>query len=88
MIFFGGMDIIIDDPQRDFAVADANLREKAWKRMEEACFTEKEIKDHWYAQGFWEYPNRLLVIVRGREALCGGRGLCGCEATEKPKDSV
>ena len=80
--------MVSNDPDRGLAVADARLRDTAWKRMEEACFTRKEIKDYWYKQGFWEYPNRLLVIIRGREKLCGGRGLCGCKAKEKRKGSV
>ena len=70
------------------ADADARLRDAAWQRMREVCFEEHEIKDYWYDQGFWEYPRRLLIIVKGREALCGGRGLCGCKAKEKPKSSV
>ena len=88
VIVFGGMKVIPDDPPEGVAIADAKLRDSAWKRMEEACFTIKEIKDYWYEQGFWEYPNRLLVIIRGREALCGGRGSCGCEVKKKPEGSV
>ena len=70
------------------ADADARLRDTAWQRMRQACFTEKEIRDYWYDQGFWEHPRQLIVIVKGREALCGGRGQCGCKAKVKTKDSV
>ena len=76
------------DPSRFQAEVDARLRDAAIKRMQEACFTEQEINDYWYNQGFWEYPNKLLVIIRGRESVCGGRGSCGCESKEEPKDSV
>lgn len=85
---FGGMRIVPDDPPVGLAVASAKLRDAAWRRMEGVCFSRAEIKDYWYKQGFWEYPSRLLIIVRGREKLCGGRGLCGCEATKKTKGSV
>ena len=80
--------IIYFDPPRSAAITDAKLREVAWKRMEEACFTDEQITDYWYDQGFWEHPNRLLVVIKGREALCGGRRLCGCEGKERVPDSV
>ena len=88
VLLFGGLGIIIDDPPRELAIADAKLRDTAWQRMREACFTDEQIKDYWYNQGFWEHPNRLLVVIKGREALCGGRGLCGCERKERVPDSV
>ena len=88
VLLFGGLGIIIDDPPRELAIADAKLRDTAWLRMREACFTDEQIKDYWYDQGFWEYPNRLLVIVRGREKLCGGRGLCGCKGKETIEHSI
>ena len=80
--------VIHHDRDRGLAIADGLLRDSAWKRMEEACFTMTEIKHYWYDQGFWEYPSRLLVIIRGREKLCGGRGLCGCKATKEDAGSV
>lgn len=73
---------------RGMAYADSHLRDSAFFRMREACFTEEQIKDYWYRQGFWEHPKKLLIIIRGREALCGGRGLCGCKRKEQPKVSV
>ena len=76
------------DPPRSLAIADAKVRDAAMTRMREACFTDDQIKNYWYEQGFWEHTNRLLVVIRGREALCGGRGSCGCEAKERPKGSV
>ena len=76
------------DPNRGLAIADGMLRDSAWKRMEEACFTRKEIKHYWYDQGFWEFPNRLLVIIRGREKLCGGRGLCNCKSEIKDRTPI
>ena len=79
---------ILPDPTRRQAIADAKLRNVAMTRMREACFTDDQIKHYWYEQGFWEHTNRLLVVIRGRESLCGGRGLCGCEAKERPKGSV
>ena len=84
-VFFGvslpSEDITIwSERPKGLAIADAKLRDTAWKRMHEVCFTDDEIKYYWYEQGFWEYPSRLLVVIRGREKLCGGRGLCGCEA--------
>ena len=85
VLIFGGMRVIPLDPPQGLAEANAKLRDEAFKRMQEACFTPDEIKDYWYVQGFWEHPSRLLVIVRGREKLCGGRGLCGCEAAERQK---
>ena len=57
-------------------------------RMREVCFTDDEIRYYWYEQEFSQSPNKLLVLVRGREALCGGRGLCGCKTKEKSKGSV
>ena len=80
--------IISDEQTRRMGVADGMLRDAAWQRMREACFTDEQIKNYWYEQGFWEYPNRLLVIMRGREALCGGRGLCGCKGKEKVEESI
>ena len=88
VIVFGGMQIIPNDPPKGLAEADAKLRDAAFKRMQEACFTPDEIKDYWYDQGFWEFPSRLLIIIRGREKLCGGRGSCGCKATEQDAGSV
>ena len=76
------------DRDRGLAVADARLRDATFKRMEEACFTRSEIKDYWYDQGFWEFPLRLLVIIRGREALCGGRGMCRCKSEIKAGASI
>ena len=76
------------DQDRGLATADGKVRDAAWQRMREACFTDRQIKDYWYEQGFWEYPNRLLVIVKTREALCGGRGLCGCKGKEKVEESI
>ena len=70
------------------AIADAKLRDVAWKRMREACFTDREIKDYWYEQMFMKTPRKALVLSRAREALCGGRGLCGCKIKEKTKGSV
>ena len=80
--------LIGDDQTRGMGVADGMLRDASFQRMREACFTDEQIKDYWYEQGFWEYPNRLLVIVRGREKLCGGRGLCGCKGKEKVEQSI
>ena len=80
--------MIHNDLNQGLAIAKSKLRDEAWKRMGEACFTRREIKHYWYDQGFWEYPNRLLVIVRGREKLCGGRGSCGCNVEGKGKGSV
>ena len=80
--------IIQYDPPRSIAIADAKVRDAAMTRMREACFTDEQIKHYWYEQGFWEHTNRLLVVIRGRESLCGGRGLCGCEAKKERKDSV
>lgn len=76
------------DVDKGIAVADAMLKEASWKRMREACFTDEQIEDYWYRQEFSQAPNKLLVLVKGREALCGGRGLCGCEAKEESPDSV
>ena len=76
------------DRDRGLAVADGKLRAAAFQRMREACFTEEEIRDYWYRQEFSQAPNKLLVLVRGREALCGGRGLCGCKGKERLPDSV
>ena len=70
------------------AIADAQLRDTAWKRMREACFTDRQIKDYWYRQEFSQAPNKLLVLVKGREAICGGRGSCGCNVEVKGRDSV
>ena len=80
--------MISKDPDRGLAIADGKLRDAAFQRMREACFTDRQIKDYWYEQGFWEYPDRLLVIVKTREALCGGRGLCGCKDKEKIEESI
>ena len=88
VIIFGGMKVIPLDPPKGLAIADGLLRDAAFKRMQEACFTPGEIKDYWYVQGFWEHPSKLLVVVRGREKLCGGRGLCGCKATKEDAGSV
>ena len=92
LLFFFFMypeDVMVhNDPARGMAIADGMLRDTTWKRMEEACFTRSEIKDYWYEQGFWEFPLRLLVIIRGREKLCGGRGLCGCKSEIKGRDSI
>ena len=87
IVIFGGMQIVPLDPPKELAVADAKLRDAAFKRMAEACFTPSEIKNYWYHQGFWKHPSRLLIIIRGREKLCGGRGLCGCESPEEDKVS-
>lgn len=76
------------DPPRSLAIADAKVRDAAITRMREVCFTDDEIKYYWYEQEFSQSPNKLLVLVRGREALCGGRGLCGCKAKQKSKGSV
>ena len=76
------------DPPRSIAIADAKVRDAAITRMREVCFTDDEIRYYWYEQEFSQSPNKLLVLVRGREALCGGRGLCGCKTKKKPKGSV
>ena len=76
------------EQSRGMAIADGMLRDASFKRLSEACYTDEEIKEYWYDQGFWEYPSRLLVIIRGREKLCGGRGLCGCEVTKEDAGSV
>ena len=86
IVIFGGMEIIIDDPPKELAIAESNLRHAVFQRMRAVCFTEEQIQEYWYDQEFYKYPNKLLIIIKGREALCGGRGLCGCEAKERPAD--
>ena len=92
-MFFGvslpSEDVMIwSERPKGLAIADAKLRDAAWKRMREVCFTDQQIKDYWYRQEFSQAPNKLLVLSRAREALCGGRGLCGCKTKEKTKGSV
>ena len=92
-VFFGvslpSEDVMIwSERPKSLAIADAKLRDTAWKRMREACFTDGQIKDYWYRQEFSQAPNKLLVLVRGREAICGGRGSCGCNVEGKGRDSV
>ena len=70
------------------AEAEARFRDAAMQRMRQVCFTEKEIHDLWFTQELLRRPDKLLIIVKGREALCGGRGLCGCKAKKKIKGSV
>lgn len=80
--------IVGDDQTRGMGVADAMLRDASWKRMREACFTDEQIIDYWYKQEFVKTPMKTLVLSRGREALCGGRGLCGCEDKKKVEQSI
>lgn len=92
-VFFGvslpSEDITIwSELPESLARADAKLRDTAWKRMREACFTDKQIRDYWYRQEFSQSPSKLLVLVRGREAVCGGRGSCGCEIKKEEQGSV
>ena len=70
------------------AEAEAKLRVAVMKRMQQVCFTKKEVHDLWFTQELLRRPDKLLIIVKGREALCGGRGLCGCKAKEETKGSV
>ena len=69
---------ILPDPARGLAIADADLRTVAMNRMREVCFSEQEISRYWYQQEYMLKPNNLLVIIKAREALCGGRGKCKC----------
>ena len=80
--------IIGDDQTRGMGVADAMLRDASFQRMREACFTEEQIMDYWYGQEFMKTPMKTLVLCRAREALCGGRGLCGCKGKEKVEESI
>ena len=79
---------VADERDRGIAIADAKLRDVAWQRMQSVCFTDDEIKHYWYEREFSQTPNKIVVLVRGREALCGGRGLCGCKTKRKAKGSV
>ena len=79
---------VAGERDRGMAIADAKLRDIAWQRMQSVCFTDDEIKHYWYKQEYSQTPNKILVLVRGREALCGGRGSCGCRIEGKERDSV
>ena len=72
------------DIDRGLAIADGMLRDASFNRLSEACYTDKEIKEFWYKQEFMKSPKKSYVMARGREALCGGRWMCGCNKVDKP----
>ena len=82
------VNVIWYDQTRGMGVADGMLRDASFQRMREACFTEEQIMDYWYRQEFVKKPMKTLVLCRAREALCGGRGLCGCKGKEKVEQSI
>ena len=88
VIFGGSVNSITKDLSRELARVDANLRDVSWKQMRSVCFTDNEIKHYWYKQEFSQTPDKVMVLVRGREALCGGKGSCGCKTKKNPKGSV
>ena len=88
VIFAGWMEMAHEDVPYMVATANAKLRTAVWQRMRSVCFTDHEINDYWFDQGYWKHPNKLLVIIKGREALCGGRGLCGCKVKPKVKGLI
>lgn len=74
---------------RDVAIVDTMLREVNFIRMSEACYTDEEIKEYWYEQEFMKSPKKTYVLARGREALCGGRWMCGCnKLIKQPKPEI
>ena len=77
------------DQTRGMAVADGMLRDASFKRLSEACYTDEEIKEYWYVQEFVKTPQKTYVLARGREALCGGRWMCGCnKLIKQPKPEI
>lgn len=72
-------DMVHFDQPQIVAVAEIEFRDQVMKRMREACFTPEQIRILWYEKGYLKNPKVLLLLVKGREALCGGRGKCVCE---------
>ena len=81
--------MVHQDMDRGLAIADGMLRDASFARMSEACYTDEEIKEYWYGQKFMMSPKKAYIMSRGREALCGGRWMCGCnKLIKQPKPEI